>query len=249
MKDTFDPLVTAEAISVLADDIREQNLEIRVEYDFDRLNEVCQSFEGKELSEQFQTRYFDFTPANAFWLAISEPGGRIISVVAARFEDLSGIRLSDHWLQQQKRIYIDPYGGDARLAEQSCPGAEQITGRVVYHGDMWLEKEYRGGPLAMLITRLSQLMVYAKWQPDYIYCFMSEKLVQRGFSTGQGYAHMQPVGTHWLVAPHHIPADDWLLWNARSDLTYLARVLSGRAVAAQSYSQAHEPRLVSALAE
>lgn len=249
MNQTFDPLVAAEAISVLTADIRKQNLDIRVEYDFDKLNEVCQNFDGKDLSEQFQTRYFDFTPANAFWLSVTDSGGRIISVVAARFEDLSGIKLSDHWMQQQKRIYIDPHGEDACLAEQSCPGADQITGRVVYHGDMWLEKDYRGGSLAVLITRLSQLLVYAKWQPDYIYCFMSEKLVQRGFSTGQGYAHMQPVGTHWLVAPRHIPADDWLLWNAKSDLTYLAKVLSGRAVAVPSYTQAREPRLVSALAE
>ncbi len=223
MPANYCPMTAVKAVKTLLEKSENLGLSVTVERDFLDLEEACRQFDGKELSEQFSPGYFDLTPATGFWLAARKGDGTLVSVQAARIEDLGGTTLAEHWRHQQKRIYV----GDtpAALGDEHCPGAHDITGRVVYHGDMWLEAEFRGTGAASHLCRIGQLTAYMKWQPDFIYCFMSQKLVDSGFSTAQGYFHMQPAGTHWIDPPHHIRPDDWLLWNTAADLHHLARTI------------------------
>ncbi len=224
----YDPLVTVKAIGELTKILAENSLSIETNSDFAVLETECEQIPEKDLSEQFSTRFFDITPATGFWLGARNADKKLVSLQAARIENLTGVSLADHWMQQQRRVYCDPYG-EGELGDQHCPGAYLVTGNVVYHGDMWLDKELRGKDLGSILCRMGQLLAFAKWQPDYIYCFMSEKLVQKGFSTGQGYFHMQPIGTWWQTPPKHIRHDDWLLWNTSGDLRYLAQIIAGSA--------------------
>lgn len=221
----YDPLELVKAIGTLTKKLDEHGLTVETSGDFAALEAECEAIADKELSEQFGTRFFDLNASTGFWLGARDADGKLVSMQAARVENLHGITLAGHWMQQQRRIYCDP-NTDGELGEQRCPGAHMITGTVVYHGDMWLEQTRRGRDLGSILCRMGQLLVLAKWQPDYIYCFMSEALVQKGFSTGQGYFHMQPTGTWWKKAPRHIRPDDWLLWNSATDLRYLAQILA-----------------------
>lgn len=221
----YDPLELVKAVGTLTKRLDEHGLTVETSGDFGALETECEAIADKELSEQFGTRFFDLGPSTGFWLGARDADGKLVSMQAARVENLTGLTLADHWMQQQKRVYCD-LGQEGELGEQKCPAAHMITGTVVYHGDMWLEQSRRGKDLGSILCRIGQLLVLAKWQPDYIYCFMSEALVQKGFSTGQGYFHMQPMGTWWRRTPKHIRPDDWLLWNSSTDLRYLARVLA-----------------------
>ncbi len=226
VSDFYDPLELVKAVGTLTRKLDEHGLTAETSGDFAALEAECEAINDKELSEQFGTRFFDLGPSTGFWLGARDADGKLVSMQAARIENLHGQSLARHWLQQQRRIYCDP-NTDGELDEtQKCPGAHMITGNVVYHGDMWLEQTRRGNDLGSILCRMGQMLALAKWQPDYIYCFMSEKLVSKGFSTGQGYFHMQPMGTWWRRTPRHIRSDDWLLWNSATDLRYLAQILA-----------------------
>ena len=221
------PLHVALATSILVEELRKLDLVITVEDDFQYFENVCNALDDKILSTQFRLSQFELSVSNVFWVRVTNKEGKIVSVQAARKELLTGITLAEHWSQQQRRIYVlsDP-ASRAQLGNSHALGAFIMTGVVVYHGEMWLDQSLRGTDAAMLLTRLGQITAYVRWQPDYIYGFISKKLVLRGFAARQGYFHGEPAGTHWIEAPERIDPNDWLVWNSSADLAHLAKVIA-----------------------
>lgn len=233
----------ARAIDIYRSEVEAHGLDVVQLYDFDLLASVCQQHEKEEdepfsLTEPFSTKYFDFTPETAFWIAVREPSGRIVSVQGARMDLLGPKNLADHWRQQQRRIYVTPYPEQKpEMGDQHCPDAYAISGNCVYHGNMWLTKDWLGKRLGQPLCRIGQLTAHLKWDLDYIYCFIEQRLVAKGFAAHQGYAHASPVGTDWIRAPSHIHPDDYLCWNRPIDLDHLARTTILSAQAEQSDTQ------------
>ncbi len=231
------------AISIYREEVEQHGLFIEELHDFELLEKICHERDEREgtrfsLTEQFSPRLFDFSPDNAFFLLVRGPDGEVASVQGARLDHLSGISLADFWQSQQRRIYCDPYPEQSPvLGRLHCPDAFEITGRCVYHGNMWLTPAWKGKKLGQPLCRLGQLIAYAKWPLDYIYCFIESALVSKGFAAHQGYAHIAPSGTDWVRVPDHIHADDYLCWNRPRDLEHLALVTSRLASRVPSHSQ------------
>ncbi|MEJ8475593.1 hypothetical protein [Roseibium algae] len=231
------------AISFYRNEVEQHGLVVEESHDFGQLVDICSQRDVEEgrkfsLTEQFSPKLFDLSPDNAFYLVCRDLDGKVASVQAARLDHLNGISLADFWQSQHKRIYCDPYPDEQPvLGTEHCPASFQITGKCVYHGNMWLTPDWQGKRLAQPLCRLGQLVAYAKWPLDYIYCFIESKLVSKGFAAHQGHAHISPAGTHWIKAPEHIHADDYLCWNTPSDLAHLARVTSKSAPKGLPYSQ------------
>lgn len=231
------------AITFYREEVEKHGLYIEESHDFELFAQICNNRDKSEnvnfsMTEQFSPLLFDFSPENAFFLLVRDEKGEVASVQGARMDWLRGISLADFWHSQQRRIYCDPYPDQApQLGRLHCPDAFDITGHCVYHGNMWLTPAWKGKRLGQPLCRLGQLIAYAKWPLDYIYCFIESALVSKGFAAHQGYAHIAPAGTDWIRAPEHIHADDYLCWNRPRDLAHLARVTSKSAVKARSYSQ------------
>ncbi|WP_417668656.1 hypothetical protein [Roseibium sp.] len=240
---TKNELTLNRAITVYRDEVEKHGLYIEECHDFEFLEVICAQRDAREgtsfsLTEQFSPKLFDFSPDNAFFLLVRERGGEVASVQAARLDHLQGLSLAEFWKSQQRRIYCDPYPGQSpELGQMHCPDAFEITGRCVYHGNMWLTPAWKGKRLGQPLCRLGQLIAYSKWPLDYIYCFIESALVSRGFAAHQGYAHIAPAGTDWIKVPEHIHADDYLCWNRPRDLDHLARVTSKSAAMERSYSR------------
>ncbi|WP_150525087.1 hypothetical protein [Roseibium sediminis] len=213
-----------KALGIYTNLIEDLGLVVTQEYDFNYLADICDDAHEHRLSEQFSPRYFDFTPDNSFWVCVSNRRGDILSFQAARLDYLAGISLKQHWAAQQRRIYCDPYPDqEPELGVNHAYATEKITGRVVYHGEMWLHPDLRGGrKLGGPICRIGQLLAFLKWDFDYIYCFISDVLHHKGFTAAQGYQNCEPFGTDWVRPPSHIPTDDYLCWNQPHNLVRLA---------------------------
>ncbi|MBS8259473.1 hypothetical protein DYI23_04500 [Roseibium polysiphoniae] len=231
------------AISYYREEVERHGLFVEEAHDFELLAEICARRDEREgvdhsLTEQFSPKLFDFSPDNAFFLLVRDADGEVASVQGARLDHLSGISLAGFWQTQQRRIYCDPYPDQVpELGQAHCPEAFEITGKCVYHGNMWLTPAWKGKRLGQPLCRLGQLVAYAKWPLDYIYCFIESALVSKGFAAHQGYAHISPTGTDWIKAPEHIHGDDYLCWNRPRDLDHLARTTNRSVSRARSYSQ------------
>jgi hypothetical protein len=196
--------------------------------DFLAFEKIIRGTEDKYLMEDFSPRFFDLHGATAFWIGAFDAHGNIVSVQAAKIEDLQDRTLADHWQQQQRRMFVDP-NPQARFGTDHAPDAYFMSGKIVYHGNLWLRRDIRGKGLAEPLTQLGFLVSLLKWSPDYLYGLMAEKAAEKGFGVRVGYRRFVPRGTHWEIPPGHIRPDDWLVYSTRADLHGLARLLAGRA--------------------
>lgn len=249
---TNNDLILSRAIELYRNEVEVHGLRVEQVFDFDLLAEVCAQRSEEEntpfsLTEPFSNQYFDFTPANGFWVGVWDEDEKVVSVQAVRLDHLGSMPLANHWQQQQRRIYVDPYPEQqASLGDRHCPDAQIICGTCAYHGNMWLTPDWKGKRLGQPLCRLGQLLAHARWPLDYIYCFIETRLVSKGFAAHQGYNHICPVGTDWIRTPSHIHADDYLCWNRPEDLDHLAMVTSRSASALPSYTPEPAPPPASA---
>ncbi|MFN4008438.1 MAG: hypothetical protein ACK4K8_00650 [Pannonibacter sp.] len=228
--DSFDTstLVAAEALGRLTGEIRAAGLTLEESADFAAFEQAAQASEDQYLMEDFSSRFFDLHASNAFWIGVRDGEGKVASLQAAKVEDLRDRPLAVFWQQQQRRIFADPTGGTARLGGAHAADAFELSGRIVYHGNLWLRRDLRGRGLAEKLTQTGFLVALLKWQPDWLYGLMAETNALKGFGLRVGYRRFAPRGTHWIVPPAHIRPDDWLVWSSRADLVTLARDLSAR---------------------
>lgn len=228
--DTLDTstLVIADALGRLTGELRGSGLTIEESADFTTFEAAALASEDRYLMEDFSTRFFDLHAGNAFWIGVKDAAGGIASLQAAKMDELRDRPLAAFWQQQQRRIFVDPAGGDTRLGEFHAAEAFELRGRIVYHGNLWLRRDLRGRGLAEKLTQMGFLVALLKWQPDWLYGLMAEANALKGFGLRVGYRRFAPRGTHWIVPPAHIRPDDWLVWSSRADLVTLARGISAR---------------------
>ncbi len=215
------------AIAGVQAQIAAGGLSVKESADFLDFEQLIRSTEDKYLMEDFSPRFFDLHGATAFWIGAYNEGGELVSVQAAKVEDLKDRSLAEHWTQQQRRMFVDP-NPQTRFGTEHAHDAYFLRGRIVYHGNLWLRRDIRGKGLAEPLTQLGFMVSLLKWAPDYLYGLMAAKAAEKGFGIRVGYRRYVPRGTHWDVPPGHVRPDDWLVYSTRSDLYVLARMLSGR---------------------
>jgi hypothetical protein len=204
--------------------LSDKGITIEMCEDFQKLERICNSIEDrKRLSEPFSTKYFDILPRDGFWIRGFDQDGKTVSTQVMRLSELGETNLATLWQQQLKRLH----GG--KLMTTSSPGAQRINGRVVYHGDVWVDRSCARLNLGGIMSHLALSVALLKWAPDFVYGFMRERLCLSGFALKEGYFHCEPIGSHWVEQPREIDPSDWLVWMGRHDLEYLAqhKMISG----------------------
>lgn len=220
-------LDVTSAIAAVQTQITGCGLTVQESSDFLEFENRIRGTEDKYLMEDFSPRFFDLHGATAFWIGAYNEQGSLVSVQAAKVEDLTDRSLADHWCQQQRRMFVDP-NPQARFGTEHAHDAYFLRGRIVYHGNLWLRRDIRGKGLAEALTQLGFMVSLLKWSPDYLYGLMAAKAAEKGFGIRVGYRRYVPRGTHWEIAPGHVRPDDWLVYSTRSDLHLLARMLAGK---------------------
>ncbi|MCX2722909.1 hypothetical protein [Roseibium salinum] len=217
-------LDVSAAIAVLQSRISKLGLTLKESADFDLFEKTIRATEDRYLMEDFSPRFFDLHGKTAFWVGAYNSHDNVVSVQAAKVEELQDRSLAEHWQQQQRRMFVDP-NPQARIGTTHAHDAYFMRGRIVYHGNLWLRKDVRGQGLAEPLTQLGFLLSLLKWSPDYLYGLMAAKSAEKGFGIRVGYRRFVPRGTHWEIAPGHIRHDDWLVYSTRADLFGLAKTI------------------------
>ncbi len=217
-----DPLDLAEYIAHFRQRLRQMGIEITLSRDFAAYDQACATV-SREPSPYFSLRYFDLVPSEAFWLAGRLETGETVHLQAMRVDRLQGMTLAALWQRWFERLWLKHHQGSG-WDGTTTPIAEEITGTVVYHGDVWvdrerLEKKGLSGPLA----HLAQGLALANWNPDFVYGFVDAALAETGFSIREGYANASPFAVGWVSAPVGIDPNEAIVYNAHRDLMHLTR--------------------------
>ena len=218
-----DPLTVAKVIAALEAEIGLRGLTLEISADFAAMNqrklsllqERCGPFHDPEVSALRGDR--------AFWMALVTPGGQTIALQAFRM-DIIDVSLAD-WapsytigLYMRRQELLVP----AHTAPPANSIAERLRGRLVYHGELWIDPSHRKQGLAVPFGRLGLLLSLVKWQPAAIWALASQSMAMRGGMMRLGYSHQERGFFRWQMMSGGIDGVEWIAVAERQALEQLA---------------------------
>jgi hypothetical protein len=179
------------------------------------------------LSPPFDPRRSFLPKTNVIWVVGRGKDGRVLHTQALRLLDLCGQTLGAYL--SQRFVDFPPGGVDLDLERswfQPGPGAAMITGRVAYHGEMWLADDpaYRGRGLIDLLARYAFMMAMLHWDPDHLFGFIKRPTARRGLAEREGYMHSDPYCLNWAVQGQEAQIACNMVWMAQRDLCHVMHV-------------------------
>lgn len=228
MTQQTDHLQIARYISEIDSYARLKGISLSIRTDFDHLWDIWSELPGKpEPSVLFDPKVRDVSEEHAFWVLGKNREGEIVHVQAVRCDDLSGTNLAQDIDSLTNCIAAPSTVCDSKeTGFCQAPAAKTITGKVCYHGEIWLRggnSGYRGQGLASILPRLVLALALAKWTPNYIWGLGQKWLIDRGLPQQYGYKSVQPRGTYWKKTKYNRPIDSWIMWMSQRELISLVQ--------------------------
>ncbi len=225
IQDVFDG---ARYLSETANALKSQHLHIEVGDDFERYAQIVKDGRPEQpLGPPFDPTKQFLPAARGIWIIGRNSKGVLVHTQAMRLLDLYDQTLARYL---SSRFGDFPPGGVGIDHDGSWfrpgPGAAKITGRAVYHGEMWLKDDsaYRGRGLIDLLARFSFLTAMLHWQPDFLFGFMLRPIARRGLAEREGYMHCDPYCLSWKIEGRNEPLDCNMVWMALEDLRHVMHV-------------------------
>lgn len=155
-------------------------------------------------------------PGEGYWIVGVDNNSDVVGVEASRLFDLSHSNLAEH-LQSLKAFFDEPsvYAHPQDRCICNAPAAKTITGKVAYHGDLWVRSDFRGQGLRNIITRIAHGMSFAMWAPDFLCALVARWTLDRGVDE---MLHHEPGGSILQLLEEDIVDDDWLSWLTGEEL-------------------------------
>lgn len=241
-------LVHSRYIAGLCEQAKFFGIELELRSDFGYLVRLCETLPNNpDPTTMFNPLHHHIGPENGFWIKGTTDDGEVAHVQAVRFDDLSGTNLAQEY-ENLRAFYFDPAvsAEEAEVCQSFAPIAKKITGRTCYHGENWLRpgtNGLRGRGLSRILPKIAMSLALIKWNPDYLFCFGYETLINNGVILQSGYNHFQPNVVRWHRPSHAEPLDVWLAWMERQDLVDMPIIDEKRDVQILSeIRQTHEDR-------
>lgn len=218
MANSFDVLKAVRYANSLAFDVEADGLAISVSNDFHDFKRACEPLDRGPPYPLFDPDRSEVLEGNAFWIKCTS-GDRIVHTQALRLLDLGEVTLTDHF-ERLKHLYepptrqVDHAKSDFALAEL----ADTITGRVCYHGEIWIDSEFRGNQLILSLARLGITLAFLQWRPACIWGFTFDQTTMKGMTAQFGYWQISPYGIRWRDSNGDLVQDQWLCKASRSDI-------------------------------
>ncbi|MEM7067915.1 MAG: hypothetical protein AAF478_03450 [Pseudomonadota bacterium] len=197
--------ISRSIVSIL-EFLQEYDIEVIQHNSFEKFEKVAKRARGNKVSGMFDSRYFDFTARNSFWLEYRRKD-KTMSVMAFRIRDIGDDALIDH-LSEQERVYPKPN----KMGTGHAPLVSEISGNIVYIGEFSLPVEMQKKGLAGICVTLGVLASLSRWPDgDWFWGFMSEDMAARGYSERIGFSRIEPRGVVWDIEPEGISTKDWIV--------------------------------------
>ena len=201
-------------------------MKIDVSCDFEAFRALRDTQENRlPISPIFNHQNGTLDATNGFWIKGTTDSGELVHLQAVRLEDMTGASLGEH-LYQHRGIYAPP-GVEVDLEGSQysmSPAARSITGKVCYHGELWLKggpSGFRGHGLTAALPRLAMALAHMAWAPDFMFGLVHPMAACKGLPAREGYMHLEPGGIRWHRKDCPEVYDEWLVWMSHSDLQYL----------------------------
>jgi hypothetical protein len=194
-----------------------RDMVISLEYDFEEYVQVVDrapAWYDKRLGV-VDPDHNTLGPHNAFWIAIRDNDGDIVTCCAQRvwrgesFVDLvnTGRLMYDGTKEPGDDTYV-----------LFTDGLSHIEGNIAFSGGGWVHPKVRGNDLPNMALILAQAKLIQDFDVDYCFSVVRPELVQKGVTVNTyRFYHMDFGGILWRMKPA-ARIETWVIHNNRADM-------------------------------
>ncbi|MCC8958714.1 hypothetical protein H8B02_36430 [Bradyrhizobium sp. Pear77] len=157
-----------------------------------------------------------------YWMKGVDKNNEVALVEAARLYDLPHSNFAEH-LQSLKAFYADPtiHAHPRDRCICTAPSAKNITGKVAYHGDFWLRRDFRGQGIPEIMAAILRGVSFSMWAPDFLCGLAARWTLNKGVLAQYGHTHHEAGGSILQLVEEDIVDDDLLVWLTGEELRSL----------------------------
>lgn len=217
-----DPLAAVRYAASIAAQCERLGLSIRTSNDFEEFAKVRLEARGERVSPMFDASVGLLDQPRAFWVGGQTADGRISALQAFRLDRVD-TNLADWAMSWMVSLYLrrGELVVPARLHPPENSRTSQIAGRVVYHGEMWIDRINKSREIFDNFLRLGILLAHLKWQPDALWALISNPIARHGYIARSGYAHQEKGFFQWTLEPRGADPVEWVVLAERDHIEYL----------------------------
>jgi hypothetical protein len=222
------PYGAVKAVSKLSAEIEELGCQISIESDVQELNSARIVARGDAVSPFFDPVVAGLDPDRFFWMKLTSTDGNVVGMQAYRY-DYVDTSLAD-W-GPTLTIGLAMLRQELMIPTHSAPPessvAERIRGRLVFHGEFWIDPHMRNRKLLDSFSRLGMILSYLKWNPDAVWALSSNRMATHGHPNRMGYTYMERGFLRWQWATDGIDLVEWLNIAERHSIEQMLNEMSG----------------------
>ncbi|MGY4257695.1 hypothetical protein ACVI1L_004763 [Bradyrhizobium sp. USDA 4516] len=220
MKHLVDPLRVSRFLQVYDEGAARKGITLSIGFDFqDYVAITCATPTKGPTYPNFRPDRSQIKPGEGFWMVGVDRNNDVAALQAVRLYDLSCSNLAEH-LQSLMAFYAEPTKHAHPEDNCTCaaPSARKMSGKLAYHGDLWVREDYRGKGMPEIMAGIAFGLAYAKWDPDFVCALVARWLIDKGVVAQYGYLHHEPGGSILRLVDEGITDDDWLIWLTSEEL-------------------------------
>ncbi len=201
-------------------ELNARNLQIVQTTDFRHAEDRAIDMGKGSVTPMLSADHNDLSKDDAFWLFLQEDG-KDIGCVAARRDNLHSESLSEYWTRSYRRYY--GVSEQAQSHTHAPAVIKDIRGSVVYLGEFFISKSSRGSRHRLaLFTHALHAYCFAKWRPNWLYAFIRQDDVRKGYGAEYGFVHQVPAAQAWSNPPGGRKNGEYLAVISQPDLLHMA---------------------------
>lgn len=213
------PLGVARTIVRLEQGLQAQGLAMTSSNDMAVFAAVKRGAREMEPAPMHDHLVCNFSGDRAFWMSLVDESGRVVGLQAYRCDRMD-ISLSEWCANYMIGVYM-------RRNELMVPShgrppdgslAERLTGTLVYHGELWVDREVKNRRVIELFSKVGSLLALCKWNPDAIWALTGFHMATRGYASRMGYPYIERGFLRWLWHSDNVEEVEYLAVAERSFL-------------------------------
>jgi hypothetical protein len=206
------PLDAARAAILLEDELSALKLQCHVSSDMEAFDQAKRQVRDMPVAPMHHYATGVFNRERAYWMYLTDETGEIVGLQAFRYDEVD-THLADWCLNYMIGVYMR----QQELMVPSFPKppegsvAERLTGKLVYHGEIWISKNIKNRKVFELFVRLGLIVAVIKWKPDAIWGLASAQMAGHGHFTRVGYTILERGFLRWQWASDGVDPVEYLV--------------------------------------
>ncbi len=216
------PLAAARAATLLEAELTSLKLKVRISNDMVALDTLKQKVRHIPVAPMHHHAVGVFDRERAFWMSLTDQADDVVGLQAFRFDQID-THLADWCLNYMIGVYMRQnelmVPAFSKPPEGSIAG--RLTGKLVYHGELWMAKQLKSRRAFEVFARLGLILSVIKWRPDAIWGLASAQMAGHGHLTRVGYTILERGFLRWQWASEGIDPIEYLVAAELSSLESL----------------------------